>query len=199
MELKRFAYKIDLFFKSTKLAQKIVEVPIDFKERSLETSKFSFKEMIASYKVVILLRIQDSQRLIKFGIVGFTGFLVNYFFIRVLRNAHATEFVSWLVATELAIISNFTFNNIWTFKEKKISGVKDLISKFLQFNLTSGGALVIQSVFGPLGTSLVGEKNTVFVLAAVVAFLVLPYNYLMYNLVIWKTWKNPFAKKKSSS
>jgi dolichol-phosphate mannosyltransferase len=177
----------------------VVEVPIHFKERSHDTSKFSFKEMVASYKIVVLLRIQDSQRLIKFAIVGFTGFVVNYVFIWVLRNAHASEFVAWLVATEMAIISNFTFNNIWTFKEKKISGLKDLVSKFLQFNLTSGGALVIQSIFGPLGTSLVGEKYTVFVLAAVVGFLVLPYNYLMYNLVIWKTWKNPFAKKKKVS
>ena len=95
----------------------------------------------------------------------------------------------------MAIINNFVFNNIWTFSEKKISGIKETLSKFIQFNVTSGGALVIQSVLGPLGVGMFGERYTVFVLAFVVAFVVLPYNYLMYNLVIWKTWKLSFPKK----
>ncbi|MBU2036313.1 GtrA family protein, partial [Patescibacteria group bacterium] len=106
-----------------------------------------------------------------------------------------TETFSWLFATELAIINNFIFNNLWTFSEKKINGIKDTLVKFIQFNATSAGALVIQSILGPLGVRMFGEKYTVFVLGFVVAFVVLPYNYLMYNLVIWKTWKLPFGKK----
>jgi putative flippase GtrA len=95
----------------------------------------------------------------------------------------------------MAIISNFTWNNLWTFSEKKISGFKNVLIKFITFNLTSAGALLIQSVMGPLGTKWLGQEYTLLVLAVVVVGLVLPYNYLMYNLVIWKTWKNPFAKK----
>ena len=133
------------------------------------------------------------MRLIKFAIVGFTGFLINFIFIRIFRSIGTTETMSWFLATELAIVSNFTFNNIWTFKEKTISGLSSLGKKFLQFNLTSAGALLIQSIFGPIGVKLIGAKYDFIVLGVVVAFLVLPYNYLMYNLVIWKTWK--FGKK----
>ncbi len=197
MEMKRFAHKLDLFYRTTKLTKKIVEVPIDFKERTKDSSKFVFKEMIASYKTVVLIRLKESQRLIKFGLVGFVGFVVNYVFIRVFRQINLSETFAWLFATELAIISNFAWNNLWTFSEKKIAGVKNIVAKFVTFNVTSAGALVIQSIFGPLGVKLVGEQYTVLVLAFVVALMVLPYNYLMYNLVIWKTWKNPFKKKTS--
>jgi len=194
-ELDRFAYKIDLFFQTTKLTKNVVEVPIHFKQRTKEVSKFNIKEMIASYKLVVQIRLDESKRLIRFGVVGGTGFVINYVFIRVFRYLSFSETFSWLFATELAIVNNFVFNNIWTFSEKKISGVKDTLVKFIQFNTTSAGALVIQSVLGPLGVGMFGEKYTIFVLGFVVAFVVLPYNYLMYNLVIWKTWKLPFGKK----
>lgn len=197
MEIKRFAHKLDLFFRTTKLAKKIVEVPIDFKERTKDSSKFVFKEMVASYKVVVLIRLRESKRLIRFGIVGFAGFVVNFVFIRLFRQMGLSETLAWLFSTELAILNNFTWNNLWTFKEKQISGTKNIFSKFLTFNATSAGALVIQSIFGPLGVKMVGVQYDALVLAFVVVFMVLPYNYLMYNLVIWKTWKNPFKKKNS--
>jgi len=194
-ELDRFAYKIDLFFQTTKLTKNVVEVPIHFKQRTKEVSKFNIKEMIASYKLVVQIRLDESKRLIRFGIVGGTGFVINYAFIRVFRYLSVPEIFSWLFATELAIVNNFVFNNIWTFSEKKINGIKDTFLKFIQFNATSAGALVIQSVLGPLGVRMFGEKYTILVLGFVVGFVVLPYNYLMYNLVIWKTWKLPFGKK----
>jgi Mn2+/Fe2+ NRAMP family transporter len=36
------------------------------------------------------------------------------------------------------------------------------------------------------------------VLAFVVGAMVMPYNYFMYNAVIWKTWKLPFLGKRKS-
>lgn len=191
MEPTRFSHKVHLYYLSTKLAKKVVEVPLEFAARTREVSKFSTKETISTFKVATILGIQDKAKFIKFGIVGFTGFIVNFIFLRIFRGLGFPETLAWLFSTELAIINNFVFNNIWTFREQTISGIKNLVYKFFQFNLTSAGALIIQSIFGPLGVSLVGVKYDAFVLAFVVLFLVLPYNYLMYNLVIWKTWKLP--------
>jgi dolichol-phosphate mannosyltransferase len=196
MEPKRFAYKVDLLYQSIKNAKKVVEVPLEFAPRVEEASKFNPKEMISTFKVAIILGIKDKIKIIKFGTVGFTGFMVNFILLRVFRGMGLPETVCWFLSTELAIVNNFIFNNIWTFKEAQISGVKNWILKFLQFNLTSAGALAIQTIFGSLGVRLVGARWDWLVLAVVVVFLVLPYNYTMYNLVIWKTWKNPFAKKK---
>ena len=195
MEPTRFAYKVDLLYQCIKNSKKVVEVPLQFAPRTEEKSKFNPKEMIATFKVAIILGIKDKIKLIKFGTVGFTGFMVNFILLRVCRNAGLPEVMAWFISTEVAIINNYVFNNIWTFKEAKIAGLKNTIIKFFQFNLTSAGALAIQSIFGPLGVKLIGVKYDWLVLALVVIFLVLPYNYAMYNLVIWKTWKNPFAKK----
>lgn len=195
MELERFSHKVDLFYQSVKNAKKVVEVPLEFAARSKEISKFNPKETISTFKLAIILGIKDKQRFVKFGVVGFLGFVVNFLFLRVFRFLGLSEFFVWLFATELAIINNYVFNNIWTFKEDKISGLKATLAKFLQFNLTSAGALAIQSIFGPLGVKLIGVQYDAFVLAFVVVFLVLPYNYLMYNLVIWKTWKLPWRSR----
>ncbi len=195
MEPKRFAYKVDLLYQSIKNAKKVVEVPLEFAPRTQEQSKFNPKEMISTFKVAIILGIRDKQKFIKFAIVGFLGFIVNFVFLRIFRGLGFMETLSWLFSTEMAIISNYTFNNLWTFRETKISGLAKSVSKFFQFNLTSVGALIIQSIFGPLGIKLIGVQYDFIVLAFVIGFMVLPYNYLMYNLVIWKTWK--FRKTKS--
>jgi dolichol-phosphate mannosyltransferase len=186
MELNRFAYKVDLLYQCLKNSKKTVEVPLEFATREKDVSKFNPKEMISTFKVAIILGIKDKMKFIKFGIVGGTGFVVNFIFLRVFRAFGLSELLVWLFATELAIINNYVFNNIWTFKDSEIKGLKATVLKFLQFNLTSAGALVIQSVAGPIGTRLIGEQYDFIVLAFVVAFLVLPYNYLMYTKVIWK-------------
>lgn len=142
-------------------------------------------EMVATNKVVLLLRLRASQKLIKFGIVGFIGFVINAGALAFFSNLRFPEAASWALSTELAIISNFTLNNIWTFRAEKIEGLSQLIKKFLQFNLTSSGALVIQTVLGALMVRFFGDHRTIFLLIIVV-FVVLPYNYFMYNYFIWK-------------
>ncbi|MCK4588712.1 GtrA family protein, partial [Candidatus Woesebacteria bacterium] len=152
---------------------------------------------IATFKVAIILGIKDKQRFIKFGTVGFIGYLINAFFLSFFSRIGFPEWASWAASTELAIISNFTLNNIWTFKLEKIMGIGKILYKFLQFNLTSAGALIIQTTAGTLGVYLLGAQYRQLLLPIIVVFLVLPYNYLMYNLVIWKTWKLPWSKKKT--
>ncbi len=196
MEPTRFAYKVDLLYQSIKNSKKTVEVPLEFAARTQDKSKFDTKEMVSTFKVAIILGIKDKQRFIKFGVVGFAGFIVNFVFLRFFRGLGFTETLSWVFSTELAILNNYIFNNIWTFKSDKISGIVLHVKKFFQFNLTSAGALVIQSIFGPLGVRLIGAQYDFIVLAVVIVLLVLPYNYFMYNAIIWKTWKMPWSKKK---
>ena len=197
-ELKTYTFQISFLYYAREVDAKIAEVPLNFAERRWGESKMpGLESMIKTFWFVTRTRILDfiHSRFFKFGIVGFTGFLVNFGFLRLFRSLGLTETLSWLFSTELAIINNYAFNNLWTFSEKKISGLKSTLLKFMQFNLTSAGALAIQSVFGPLGVKLVGVKYDALVLAFVVVFIVLPFNYAMYNLFIWKTWRLPWQKK----
>lgn len=194
MELNRFAYKVDLLYQCVKNSKKTVEVPLQFRPRVTDKSKFNTKEMISTFKVAIILGILDKKKFIKFGTVGFIGYLVNAIGLWYFARFDFSEPIIWALATELAIISNFILNNIWTFKSDKITGVGKLVWKFVQFNLTSMGALLIQVVFGTLMVSLFGESLRQLYLPIIIVFLVLPYNYFMYNVVIWKSWN---LKKKS--
>jgi dolichol-phosphate mannosyltransferase len=189
MELHRFAFKVDLFHQSIKLSKKTVEVPLEFRPRTQEKSKFNFKETIATFKVAIILGIKDKARFIKFGTVGFTGYVVNASTLYLFTKLAWAGALAWALSTELAIINNYVFNNLWTFKEKKIQGLGATVKKFLQFNLTSAGALIIQTIFGSISDISFGQQYRQLALPAIVLFLVLPYNYFMYNAVIWKTWK----------
>lgn len=195
MDLDRFAYKVDLLYQCLKNSKKTVEVPLEFAPRSKEKSKFNWKEMIATFYVATILGIKDKQRFIKFGTVGFTGYLVNAITLRILTVANSPNIIAWSVPVELSIISNFILNNIWTFKEEKITGTVAVIKKFLAFNGTSLGALLIQTVAGLIGDRIFGIGARQLILPVIIVFLVLPFNYTMYNLVIWKTWKLPWAKK----
>ncbi|CAN5318930.1 hypothetical protein BH10PAT1_BH10PAT1_4080 [soil metagenome] len=187
MELNRFAYKVDLLYQSLKNSKKTVEVPLAFASRTKEKSKFNYKEMISTFRVAIILGLKDKEKFLKFAVVGGIGFVINFIALRLFRTAFGIEIVAWILSTEIAIISNFTLNNIWTFKGEKIKGINKLIGKFLQFNLTSVGAIIIQSVAGPIGVGIVGAKYDFLVLGFVVAVMVLPYNYFMYNKIIWKS------------
>ncbi len=195
MDLDRFAYKVDLLYQSLKNSKKTVEVPLEFAARTMDKSKFNWKEMIATFKVATILGIEDKQRFIKFGTVGFVGYLINAITLKILTGMHSPGLIAWSVPVELSIISNFTLNNLWTFKSERITGAIAVIKKFLVFNGTSLGAMLIQTVAGLIIDKLMGTGARQISLPFIIVFLVLPFNYLMYNMVIWKTWKLPWAKK----
>lgn len=186
MEPSRFAYKVDLLYQSIKLSKKTVEVPLEFAARTKETSKFNPKEMVSTFKVAIILGIKDKLKLIKFATVGFVGYLINAFFLNLFGQNNFPEWLSWGMSTELAIINNFTWNNLWTFKSDEIKGIVNIVKKFLQFNFTSAGALLIQTVLGTIGVYFLGPEKRQLILPFIIVFVVLPYNYLMYTKVIWK-------------
>lgn len=198
-ELKTYSFQISFLYHARQAGAKIEEVPLNFGERKWGESKLpGFEGSLKTFWFVIKTRAFDffHSRFFRFGTVGFIGYLVNALFLNLFAKIGFPEWGSWALSTELAIISNFTLNNLWTFKSEKITGLPRIANKFFQFNLTSAGALIIQTVLGTLGVKLLGPQYRQILLPLIVVFAVLPYNYLMYNLVIWKTWKLPWNKKK---
>ena len=182
-----FAYKLEFLFKMMALGAKIKEIPLQFGLRESGASKIEPQTAKEILLTVIKLRLHDpfTNKFLKFGTVGFTGYVVNAVGLAVVFNLTGIEWLSWLVSTELAIISNFTWNNLWTFKANKITGLGMLAKKFAQFNFTSIGALLIQTVSGA-GLVYLTHLNRQLLLPFVIVFLVLPYNWTMYNRVIWR-------------
>lgn len=201
LNVKGFVIQATMIYELSKTGAKFTEIPAVFGERKAGVTKVGLnaqfvKDVLETIKNSTRIRMERSKKFIKFGFVGFIGYLINaltlFLFASVL---HLAEWMSWGLSTELAIISNFTWNNLWTFKENKIEGQGRLIKKFIQFNATSFGALLIQTTVGTLGTTILGEQYRQLLLPFIIVFLILPYNYTMYNVFIWKTWKLPWMKK----
>ena len=182
-----FAYKLEFLYKMVQLKAKVKEIPVQFGLRESGASKIEPQTAKEILLTVIKLRWFDpfTQKFLKFGTVGFIGYLVNAIGLAVVFNLTQTEWLAWLVSTELAIISNFTWNNLWTFKAEKITGLAMLAKKFLQFNFTSVGALLIQTISGA-GLVYLTHANRQLLLPFIIVFLVLPYNWTMYNVFIWR-------------
>ncbi len=184
-------YKILLEILVKARGAKVKEIPLQFGQRESGASKIEPQTAKDILLTVIKLRWFDpfTQKFLKFGTVGFTGYLINAILLQVIANNTHIEWLAWLVSTQLAICSNFTLNNLWTFRSEKITGFMMLLKKFLLFNFTSAGALLIQVVAGTVGTSIVGASKRQILLPFIIVFMVLPYNWIMYNKVIWKNKK----------
>lgn len=206
LKVKGFGFQCYILYELSKVTKRFAEVPVIFKFRTAGETKVSFNSKYFKYylrdtleyiRLSLLIRLDRSQQFFKFCTVGFLGYLVNAFFLQIFSVVlFFPEWLAWLLSTEMAIINNFTLNNLWTFQKTKITGFNKVISKFLQFNLTSAGALIIQTTAGTLGVAILGPRFRQILLPFIIVFLVLPYNFFMYTVVIWRTKKLPFIKGK---
>lgn len=185
---RQFAYKVQLLFYVVNKEAKVVEVPFAFAPRASGESKLIKNEMKETLRVIFLLQLHNPkiQKFLKFGTVGFIGYLVNALTLLLFSRLGWAEWAAWAGSTELAIVSNFTWNNLWTFRSDQITGAGRLVVKFGQFNLTSAGALIIQTVLGTLGVAVFGQQYRQILLPIIIVMAVLPYNWLMYNRLIWR-------------
>lgn len=192
---KGFAYKVQLLHFMVVSGAKVKEVPIEFQNRTSGESKIAKNESLETLKVIFKLQLKrfNVSRFTKFGAVGFIGYIVNALFLLLFSHVGIPESLRWALATEMAVINNFTLNNQWVFTAHKATDLGSILKKFLSFNLTSVGSIIIQSVVGTWATHRFGTEYRQLILPAIILFLVMPYNYAMYTLVIWKK-KNNIAE-----
>lgn len=203
IRIRGFVIQTYILYELSKFTKKFVEVPVIFKFNPEAESKVSSKKYFKTYlrdvieymKICVFIRLEKSKRFLRFAIVGFIGYLVNAVGLEIFYRLGLSPGPAAALGAEFAIISNFTLNNFWTFAEKKISGLKNILWKFFHFNLTSAGAVVIQGVVVGLLARFFGDQWRQIYLVIAIGFFVIPYNYTMYNLFIWRTWKIPFLRK----
>jgi dolichol-phosphate mannosyltransferase len=195
---KYYAYKLHILHDVLKQGAKVTEVPIIFYERKEGSSKITRKDLFDSFWVVIRLRLSDSARFIKFLIVGGTGFLVQLIMQEGAVRLGTTHPTGVAIGAESAIISNFLFNNFWTFKETdKVKIHKEnFFLRLVKFNVTSFASIIIQYfadyfaeiIFGPKIHLLSYTLPTrIVILIPTIVILVIPLNYLIYSKIIWKS------------
>ncbi len=92
-------------------------------------------------RTTIRLIVYRFARPLRFGVVGLSGMVVNSAILWALvRELHLAVLLGSLLATEVAILSNFLLNDRWTFR-----GVSErsLMQRMLRFNGVALGGLAI--------------------------------------------------------
>ena len=190
-----YVFQIAMLDYAIKKGAKLAEIPNNFIDRKYGKSKI----FVSQYILQILAYIFSHSSFIKFIIVGFIGFAVDFSFAYLFINKfHFNKPSANMFSAEIAIISNFLMNNFWSFKDKKIQGgVFSYLFKFITFNFVSSGSIIIQGVGLSLALRFIGDKNiNVFGLISlsswiiykvlIILFIIIPYSYVLYNKVIWR-------------
>jgi dolichol-phosphate mannosyltransferase len=88
-----------------------------------------------------LLRSMEPERFLKFCIVGATGVGVNLgIYLLLTRGILLSYLLSSAMAIEVSILSNFTLNNFWTFRDRSS---QTFFQRILRFNLICVGGAAI--------------------------------------------------------
>jgi dolichol-phosphate mannosyltransferase len=176
-----YTFQVAFLHRAYKAGFKIREIPINFKDREKGQSKI----IVLDYIPKNLIYIAQNSTFLKYFVVGILGFTINTVALEFFYRSGISPGLAASLGAELAIVSNFNLNNFWTFADKKITGGKRTIAKFIQFNLTSLGAVIIQGVVVGLGTLIFGNETRFFFFVFAIVFLVIPYNFFVYNHYIW--------------
>lgn len=202
-----YTFQIGFLHKALKKKFKISEVAFAFKDRKIGKSKIGPEYIKNTLLYIMKVRIQEilQSRLFKFATVGAIGALVQLtsleFYRFLLPDFQWSILTTFLLATilsiETAIISNFILSNFWTFADRKLKK-QSIPKKFLAFNLTSGGSLLIQMLIAALGENTIGlftlftlpiipiQVDTGMIFAVTGILVGMFWNFFAYNTFIWK-------------
>lgn len=129
----------------------VTEVGYIFQERQEGESKVTWRQYVDYILHLLRLRSRGRigklreklrvpfKRFFRFGIVGFSGVFVDMAILYLLSDAstlHLGLTRSKIIASEIAVINNFLWNDLWTFRDISMQqiGGQQRIKRFLKFN-----------------------------------------------------------------
>jgi len=197
-----YTFQIGFLHQAVRKGFDVIEIPFVFVDRTIGQSKLGTEYIKNTLLYIFKVRAQEilTHRLFKFIVVGGTGALVQLVSLQLWRQLFPYQ-LAFFLAIESAVVSNFILNNIWTFADRKLA-LSELPAKFFQFNLASGGSIVIQQLIALVGQSTIGLVDIITLpiigimidtgmLFALVGILIgMFWNFFAYNAFIWKP-KNP--------
>jgi dolichol-phosphate mannosyltransferase len=141
LRVQGYAFQVALLHAAVVQGAKIVEVPVDFPDRTRGESKLGLRDIVEFIVNAWWIRFQASKTFIKFGLVGLTGVVVNLGVFTLLLGMGVNKYIASPVAIEVSILTNFLLNNYWTFRWR--TTMDRVRIKGLKFNAVSLIALGI--------------------------------------------------------
>lgn len=178
-----YIFQIAVLDNAIKEGLKVAEVPLNFKDRQHGASKIPALQYILS---IILYVIQNSS-FFKFAVVGVIGAIIDFGLSYV-----GIELMGWpvaistIISAEGSVLSNFSLNNLWSFAHKRIDKRFHLLKAFFKFHIVALGSIGLQTFLMHTATDTFGVTYWYVYKFFVILLVIIPYSYILYNLVIWK-------------
>ncbi|MFC2032044.1 glycosyltransferase [Chloroflexota bacterium] len=167
--------------------QKVAEVPYTFITRSSGESKLNARAQIDYLKHIysLMRRKGEILRFVKFCLVGLSGVLVNTGLLWLLTEfAGLFYLLSAAISIESSILSNFTLNDYFTFRDRRLPGAKSFLSRLVKFNLVILAGLALNMGLLWLLTEVYGVYYLLSNLCGIAVATI--WNYLVNA---WWTWR----------
>jgi len=178
-ELNPKGFKILLEVLARGKYSKVSEVPYTFGVRYSGRSKLSPYEVL-NY-VHHLLTLTPYVRVVKFGLVGLVGTVVNLTTLYILTYLAGIEhFISSAAAIELSIINNFTLHEVWTFRDRRVGR---WVFRLLKFHLSTSASVLTQYATSQALHYILGMESVISQFSGIVVGFVI--NYVLSSKVVW--------------
>ncbi len=193
-----YTFQIGFLYHALKAGYQVDLVPYQFVNRVYGESKIGPEYIKNTLTFVLKVRLMDllHWRLFKFAVVGGVGAIVQLASLHFFRLSFSYQ-LAYFFSVEMAVLSNFIFNNIWTFSDRKLT-LKETPIKFFHFNLASAGSIIIQQIIAFVGETFFGLRPLFMIpligmpfdsgtLYAIIGILIgMSWNFFAYNAFIWK-------------
>jgi len=140
IDLNPIGYKILLEILVKGRYKSVVEVPYTFKGREMGRSTFGTSEQINYLRHLwrLVKSERETTRFIKFCLVGLSGVLVNMGLLALFTEVVGLFYIiSAAIGIEISILNNFTWNELWTFRDRRTLTLKSVFTRITKFNLVS--------------------------------------------------------------
>ena len=198
--LNPLGYKILLEVIGRGNIKEIAEVGYVFQERESGESKVTWKQYVDYLGHLARLRSQGRiarirqkfpvGRFVRYGLVGLSGVFVDMAILYLLSTQLGWGLTrSKLIAAEIAIISNFLWNDAWTFADiaQRQKGWSARFKRLLKFNTICLMGLVLDVLLLNFFYNLVFGQNLKYVANLIAIGLVAAWNFWINLKLSWRT------------
>ncbi len=181
-----YVFQVALLDNAIKQHAHVVEIPLKFTDRTHGSSKINSGKFMSD----TLLYIVRNSSFLRYIAVGGSGFIIDFSVLYLLFSVMDLHVgAAQAISAEMAIVSNFLGNNFWSFSHKRSSGKRALLKNFAKFNSVALGSLLMQVGAISAYEHYFGHQYVYVFKMVFLVIVVIPYSYILYNKVIWKSKK----------
>ncbi len=144
LRVQGYAFQVALLHAAKSRGARIVEIPVDFIDRTRGQSKLGIRDILEFILNAWWIRFAASATFLRFLTVGVLGVLVNLGLFTLLLAAGWNKYLASPAATAASILSNFVLNHRWTFRQRNQR--VDTGIRGLKVNVVSGLTLLLNYV-----------------------------------------------------